>query len=165
MFTWIFPGYFPMYFWEGLPCFFKNKNNSLSSKCNLHTHNTKGGILACHNLKQIKIFYPWHFEQRPFIWRVSRVRVRELVVTNCPDEGPLLETSRIEYFYLFQIVASKNPSLGVVLLHHCLYWTSLIDDLICTLWLSGSQNFNAIHDLSFICPNDVSCLCWPLLVT
>ena len=36
--------------------------------------------------------------------------------TNSPDEGPLLETSRIEYFYLFQIVASENPSLGVVLL-------------------------------------------------
>ena len=36
--------------------------------------------------------------------------------TNSPDEGPLLETSRIEYFYLFQIVASENPSLGVVFL-------------------------------------------------
>ena len=27
--------------------------------------------------------------------------------------SPLLETSRIEYFYMFQIVASENPSLGV----------------------------------------------------
>ena len=34
--------------------------------------------------------------------------------TNSPDEGPLLETSRVEYFYLFQIVASENPFLGVV---------------------------------------------------
>ena len=34
--------------------------------------------------------------------------------TNSPDEGPLLETLRIEYFYLFQIVASENPSLGIV---------------------------------------------------
>ena len=39
-------------------------------------HNTKGGILACHNLKQIKIFYPRRFEQRPFVWRVSRKRNR-----------------------------------------------------------------------------------------
>ena len=43
-------------------------------------------------------------------------------------KGPLLETSRIEYFYLFQIVASENPSLGVVLLPRCLRWTSLVDD-------------------------------------
>ena len=34
--------------------------------------------------------------------------------TNSPDEGLLLEKSRIEYFNQFQIVASKNPSLGVV---------------------------------------------------
>ena len=33
---------------------------------------------------------------------------------NSPDKGPLLETSRIGYFYLVQIVASENPSLGVV---------------------------------------------------
>ena len=34
--------------------------------------------------------------------------------TNSPDEGSLLEMSRREYFYLFQIMASENPSLGVV---------------------------------------------------
>ena len=38
--------------------------------------NIKGGILTCHNLKQIKIFYPQSFEQRPIIWRVSRKRNR-----------------------------------------------------------------------------------------
>ena len=48
--------------------------------------------------------------------------------TNSPDKGPLLETSKIEYFYLFQIVASENSSLGVVLLRRCLRWTSLVDD-------------------------------------
>ena len=48
--------------------------------------------------------------------------------TNSPDEGPLLETSRIEYFYLFQIVASENLSLGVVLLRCCLRWTSLVGE-------------------------------------
>ena len=37
---------------------------------------------------------------------------------NSPDKGPLLEMSRIEYFYLFQIVASENSSLGVVHLSH-----------------------------------------------
>ena len=42
----------------------------------LFKHNTKRGILTCHNLKQIKIFYPRRFEQRPFVWRVSRKRNR-----------------------------------------------------------------------------------------
>ena len=28
------------------------------SRAGLNIHNTKGEILACHNLKQIKIFYP-----------------------------------------------------------------------------------------------------------
>ena len=40
--------------------------------------------------------------------------------TNSPDEGTLLETSRIEHFYLFLIVASENPSLGVVKIY--LHW-------------------------------------------
>ena len=31
------------------------------------TLNSKGGILACHNVKQIKIFYPRRFEQRPLV--------------------------------------------------------------------------------------------------
>ena len=48
--------------------------------------------------------------------------------TNSPDEGPLLETLRIEYFYLLQIVASENPTIGVVLLCCCLCWISLVDD-------------------------------------
>ena len=44
--------------------------------------------------------------------------------TDSSDEGPLLEMSRIEYFYQFLIVASENPSLGVVSYRY--FFTSLL---------------------------------------
>ena len=50
--------------------------------------------------------------------------------TNSPDEGPLLEMSRKEYFYLFQIVASENPSLGVVFI----FYLYIIFPIVSTLF-------------------------------
>ena len=48
-------------------------------------------------------------------WYISNKFVYSISLsTNPPDKRPLLKTSGIEYFYLFQIVANENPTLGVV---------------------------------------------------
>ena len=63
------------------------------------------------------------------IWKYFIITRSKLVIKyTTPREGVLLATiwNRTEYFYLFQIVASENPSLSVVLLRRCLRWTSLV---------------------------------------
>ena len=75
--------------------------------------------------------------------------------TNSPDEGPLLKTLRIEYFYLFQIVVSKNPSLGVVLMYNGMGYLEVQGYL--TLFLimpstkKNTSNFVGLFIIFFIC--------------